>query len=291
MTTTFDRTDEDVGNVVHLEHVNLCVPDQITATQFYVSALGLTRDPYVMTGTENMWINAGRTQVHLPIGTPQQFRGTISVVVPNRNALLARMKKMQPALAATKFGFAEQDDHVAVTCPWGNRFRCFEPNPERFGETPLGIVDLEFDVAPGTAEGIARFYSEILEARSHTHAAGPDAPKKAHVVVGDGQTFAFRETAGPPAAYDGHHIQVYVADFSEPHRRMQTLGIVSEESGQHQYRFVDIIDLESGKTVFQIEHEVRSMTHPLFGRPLVNRNPLQTNQNYRRGADAFQPPA
>ena len=73
MTTTFDRTDEDVGNVVHLEHVNLCVPDQITATQFYVSALGLTRDPYVMTGTENMWINAGRTQFHLPLGTPQQF--------------------------------------------------------------------------------------------------------------------------------------------------------------------------------------------------------------------------
>ena len=38
-------------------------------------------------------------------------------------------------------------------------------------------------------------------------------------------------------------------------------------------QFVDITDLESGKPLFQIEHEVRCMTHPLYARPLVNRNP------------------
>jgi hypothetical protein len=40
---------------------------------------------------------------------------------------------------------------------------------------------------------------------------------------------------------------------------------------QHQYRFENIVDPAGAKTVFMIEHEVRSMKHPLFMRPLVNR--------------------
>jgi hypothetical protein len=41
----FDRTTEDLGNAIHLEHVNVQVPDQRLATLFYVAGLGLTRDP------------------------------------------------------------------------------------------------------------------------------------------------------------------------------------------------------------------------------------------------------
>jgi hypothetical protein len=33
---------------------------------------------------------------------------------------------------------------------------------------------------------------------------------------------------------------------------------------------------------------VRSLTHPLYARPLVNRNPAQTNRDYVRGHDAFR---
>jgi hypothetical protein len=32
---------------------------------------------------------------------------------------------------------------------------------------------------------------------------------------------------------------------------------------------------------------VRSITHPLFMRPLVNRNPMQTNSNYSQGYDSL----
>jgi hypothetical protein len=42
---------------VALEHVNVWIPDQQIATLFYVTGLGLTRDPYLMPGLENMWIN------------------------------------------------------------------------------------------------------------------------------------------------------------------------------------------------------------------------------------------
>ena len=40
--------------------------------------------------------------------------------------------------------------------------------------------------------------------------------------------------------------------------------------------------------LFKVEHEVRSSRHPLFGRPLVNRNPAQTNTAYMPGHDAAE---
>ena len=40
---------------------------------------------------------------------------------------------------------------------------------------------------------------------------------------------------------------------------------------------------------FAIEHEVRSLRHPLYGRTFVNRNPAQTNNNYVPGRDAWVP--
>src|SRR5262245_64932680 len=62
----YDRDAQTVGNIVHLEHFNVVIPDQRLATLFYVTGLGGTRDPYLFTGLENMWVNFGRTQVHLP---------------------------------------------------------------------------------------------------------------------------------------------------------------------------------------------------------------------------------
>ena len=57
---------EDVGNIVLLEHVNVQSSDQQLATLFYLVGMGFTRDPHMMVGLENMWVNYGRTQVHLP---------------------------------------------------------------------------------------------------------------------------------------------------------------------------------------------------------------------------------
>jgi hypothetical protein len=82
-------------------------------------------------------------------------------------------------------------------------------------------------------------------------------------------------------------VQVYVADFSGPHRKLRERLLIKEESDQHQYRFENIVDPASGATVFMIEHEVRSMKQPLFMRPLVNRDPGQSNLNYAPGHDEF----
>ena len=106
------------------------------------------------------------------------------------------------------------------------------------------------------------------------------------VPVGRNQEIVFRERASE-APYDGHHIAVYVADFSGPHRFLNECGLVTEESDAHQYRFRTIVDPENRAPLFEIEHEVRSLKHPMWGRTFVNRNPAQTQRNYRRGRDAF----
>jgi hypothetical protein len=281
----FDRTAEDLGNVVALEHVNTNVPDQRLATLFYVSGLGLTRDPYLMTGVDNMWVNVGNSQFHLPTGKPQVLRGLVGVVVPDRKALLRRLAAVEKALEGTLFSFQEHNDCVATTSPWGNRIRCHEPGP-RFGRITLGIPYVEFPVPAGTAAPIARFYREVMGAPARGEEDG-GAPR-AIVPVGPDQSLVFREAEDELPDYDGHHIQIYLADFSGPHRRLIERGLVTEESSQHQYRFAEIVDVESNRPLFTVEHEVRSMRHPLYARPLVNRNPAQTNRHYRPGHDAWR---
>jgi hypothetical protein len=284
MDRPYDREAEDLGNVVSLEHVNTRIPDQQLATLFYVAGLGLTRDPYIMTGVTNMWINVGRSQFHLPTGKPEVVRGHVGIVLPNREALLSRLAAVKKPLADTKFAFKEHNDYVETVSPWGNRIRCHQPE-ERFGPITLGIPYVEFDVPPGTADGIARFYREILGTPADVSENGTG--RAAHAHVGIDQELVFRETDAKLPPYDGHHLQVYLADFSGPYRRLLERDLVTEESDQHQYRFKDIADPESGKPLFTIEHEVRSMRHPLYARPLVNRNPVQTNTNYVPGHDGW----
>jgi hypothetical protein len=281
MTTTYDRARQDLGNVVWLEHVNVCIPDQRLATLFYLGGLGLTRDPYLMTGVDNMWVNVGRSQFHLPSRGTQVLRGHVGIVMPDLAALRSRLQKVAPLLAETRFTWGERDGAVEATCPWGNRYYCHAPAP-KFGNAELAIAYVELGVPRGAARGIARFYQDIL--RAHAVLEGETAV----VSVSSAQRLRFRETARPLPDYDGHHIQVYVSDFSGPHRRLLDRGLVTEESSEHQYRFRDIVDLDSGKTLFTLEHEVRSLTHPLYARPLVNRNPAQNNRDYVRGHDAFR---
>jgi hypothetical protein len=38
-----------------------------------------------------------------------------------------------------------------------------------------------------------------------------------------------------------------------------------------------------------LEHEVRSLKHPMYHRPFVNRDPGQSQRGYRRGWDALTP--
>jgi hypothetical protein len=284
MQQPFDRAAEDLGNSIHLEHVNVQVPDQRLATLFYVAGLGLTRDPYLMVSDTNMWVNVGRSQFHLPSGRAQVLRGHTGIVISGREALLGRLASVVKRLEGTAFAFNEQNDYVEATCPWGNRVRCYEPDAARFGRITLGIPYVEFAVPTGTANGICAFYPEIMGIQAELE-SGDGA--LARVKVGKDQYLQFRETDSAQPDYDGHHVQIYITNFSGPHRLLSERGLVSQEDNQYQYRFRDIVDPGSGKHLFTVEHEVRSATHPMYLRPLVNRDPAQTNRTYAQGYDQW----
>jgi hypothetical protein len=189
-------------------------------------------------------------------------------------------------LGGSKFRFTEHNDDVEAICPWANRFRLHSPDETRFGAVNLGMPYVEFDVPAGAADGIARFYREILGAQTRVEANGQG--RVARIAVGHKQELLFRETDRPLPPYDGHHIQVYVQDFSGPHDGLAKRELITEESNLYQYRFEDIVDVETGETLFEIEHEIRSLTHPLYARPVVNRNPAQSQRSYRMGGDEWE---
>ena len=239
-----------------------------------------------MVSTNNMWINVGRSQFHLPTGKPQNLRGCSAIVVPDRAELLERLDRVKKQLDGSKFDYREGNDCVDTVSPFGDRIRCHFPDPARFGRIKLGMPYIEFDVAPKTADGIARFYREVMGAPSRVEENGHG--RAAHVAVAADQEFVFRETDRPIPDYDGHHVQIYLNDFSGPYKKLGKLDLITMENGQHEYRFIDIIDLDSKEVLFKIEHEVRSSRHPLYGRPLVNRNPAQTNTAYMPGFDGLE---
>jgi hypothetical protein len=277
---------EDVGNIVVMEHVNVTVPDQTIATLFYVVGLGFTRDPYLMVGIDNMWVNIGEQQFHLPTRGVQVVPGHIGLVVKDLDLLQQRLKAVEAQLAGTEFAWSVADGYVAVTCPWGNQFRCYAPQPA-FGDMAVGIPYVEFQVRPDTAEGIARFYREVMRAPA-TVSRDTDLAL-ATVQVGRTQVLRFRETTEAIRDYDGHHIAVYVADFSSPYTFFAERDLIMEDIRNHQFRFKEIIDPESGERMLELEHEVRGLHHPMYGREFVNRDPAQNLRSYRRGHDALQP--
>ena len=283
--TQFDRSAQDLGNIVGLGHINVRIGDQQLATHYYVTGIGLTRDPFVNTGARLMWVNAGMAQFHLPSGEPDVLRGATGLVVPDRAALIERLEQVRKPLEGTRFSFRESNDCVETVCPWGNRINLHAPDAGRFGRIVLGMPYVAFDVRPGTAEGIARFYREVMGARADVPDDG--GGREARVQVGEKQYMYFTETDAPEQPCGRDHVQIHIADFSGPYRRLKALGLVTAEVNDHEYRFKDVIDPDTREVLFTVEHEVRSLTHPMYGRPLVNRNPAQSSRNYRPGHDTI----
>jgi len=278
---TYDRTTEDLGNLVAMDHLNLTVDDQSHATLFYITGMGLTRDPYMSVGLENMWVNAGRQPFHLPTRpNAQVVRGRIGVVTPDLEQLRKRLERIRPRLDETHFECVADNGNLLVTCPWGNRFDCVEA-VDTF-RARLGVPYVEFNVPTGAAPGIAAFYDQVIGAKAELR--GGSRPT-AVVRAGYDQSLLFVEDQAEARPYDGHHVAVYVTDFSGAHAQLEGRGLVTEESDAHQFRFKDIVDPETGAVLYELEHEVRSLGHPMFGRALVNRDPSITLLNYAPGAE------
>jgi len=145
---------------------------------------------------------------------------------------------------------------------------------------------LELKCLHGTAKHIARFYHDLLGASVRLHTIGES--EIASVSLGPGQHLHFVEIpkSSPQQleAYDGHHICIYIANFSQAFKRLNNRKLIfvnkrfedraktmEEALHYHSFRFKDIVMVEGRGRLFQLEHEVRSAFHPSYMKPLYNR--------------------
>lgn len=157
---------------------------------------------------------------------------------------------------------------------------------ERFGRAQTacaGIAYVEFQCPTGTAEKIALFYDSVFDATTSViqDVSGPVAVIGFGKITSQGladQSLLFRETSEPIPSYDGHHVAMYVgqstADFDQAYQNAELAGVVwvnprfsdkanTLEGAQkwNQFRFKDIVDMDTGKPIFELEHEIRSVGH------------------------------
>ena len=113
-----------------------------------------------------------------------------------------------------------RSEWVAVRCLWGNLLHCYSPAPERFAGVGLGLVQFDCSVPLGSPDGSARFYREVFATQAVSERNG-QAASVTRAKVSVGQALVFTESRAELPAYDGHHLQIYLADFSGPHRRLK----------------------------------------------------------------------
>jgi len=309
-------TVQDVGNVVWFEHINLNVPDKNLSDLFYGDCLGLTRDPYKTGSFDTIHWNIGRQQIHLPLEEDQpaqNSRGVLGIALRSDlfEKFTDRFTKAQKSLSRTlkdtdvslkeekwesfpyqkTFGQYQGKASVyyEITCPWGNRFRVHPAAPTL--NASLGINYLQLRCLHGTAKHIARFYQSLLGAT--VRLKEENDVEIALVSLGPHQNLIFMEIPKSEPQqldqYDGHHICIYIANFSQTFKRLQNRKLIfvnkkfedrakTMEEALHyrSFRFKDIVMVEGRGRLFQLEHEVRSVVHPCYLKPLLNRvdNPV-----------------
>ena len=269
----FDRSAQDVGNIVFLEHVNVRVPDQVIATRFYIAGLGLTRDPYLMVSTENMWANAGQSQFPAD-GGPKFCPATWKAGGARSGALRERLEEVSIKLRTQSL--ANDDNHVPSPA-LGQYLPLLRPRPGSRRHPGLARVECRYVSARLRHRAV---YQPVLRPGGHRQRVRHRGP---HPHVHSARAVLPR-TAGPLSFAATNRLLANSPGRMPPQGR----GLVSEESSAS-IRFQEIVDLDSGAPLATLEHEVRCLTHPMYFRPLINRNPGQRQPTYARGRDAFYP--
>jgi len=246
---------------------------------------------------KTLWANMGASQFHLPYGeTAQSIPGHIGLRYASLDALEERLKAYPDCYKK----YTKEEGCLRVLDHYGNEFACRAPpaiekrraqdyrQPVLKASDPhydeyktidcLGLDYVEFRCPPGTAAKIALFYETIFDATISVYedvcivALGHvDSNGRAD------QSLIFRES-DVATPYDGHHIAMYVgetsADYERAFAHALQAGIVwvnprfsdktmdIEGARQwNQFRLKDIIDVETGEVLMELEHEMRSIEH------------------------------
>mmetsp|Transcript_12626 Transcript_12626/g.19055 ORF Transcript_12626/g.19055 Transcript_12626/m.19055 type:complete len:345 (-) Transcript_12626:246-1280(-) len=244
-----------------------------------------------------VWGNIGLQQFHFPSDYPQIIRGCIGLYYPN-------ISSIQQDLIDYEYAYSISYDHnslpiIETICPYGNRFRLHQqvgeatwygpaahlpPNKEH--SLPGGLTEgrgmryIEFDTSLHTAQRICEFYSYFLYANATTTTEFSESGPldTCTIYIGYHQYISFKESRRPLPSYDGHHIALYVNRFVDIYERLVERSLhwenprfpqfqyrsVDDILHHNEYRFKDIIDIHTGEVIYQLEHEIRSLSHPSF---------------------------
>lgn len=271
----FGAINPEIGGIIHLDHVNFATPDHDMATIFYMNGLGLTRDPYQRADEQNMGVNVGLQQFHLPRRgerTPP-FHGIVGLIVPDMDGIKERFDLLSAkgTFEGTPYYWEKQDDTVLLTSPFGFRLRLHPAGSIPFLR-PLGIAYVEVPVPPGTADNIAKFYNKIV--RAPVEVGAIEGERTAIISAGPYQQIRFIERALDD--YDTHnmHISYNATNYNELREMLAANDSLMGIGRGEVFFFNKIFDPDTGETIFTIQNEVRSVYHPDFMRPLVNRWPI-----------------
>ncbi|GJQ08934.1 hypothetical protein GpartN1_g725.t1 [Galdieria partita] len=236
--------------------------------------------------------------------------GKLVLQVPCLEQLESRLKAAEPKLKGTCFQWNKEEEEepskahvIHVTCPWGNSFMFVENEriPRTCGFFPLvpypwklGLCALMTSCAKDSSKGIAKFFRNVLFARVL------ETENSAIVCLGPRQSIVFEEKEDrklpeyvpgrkEDPMYPDYHLCVYIAEFEKAYQRVEELELLYNDhifsdkiySYQdallhNQFRFRDIIDLDAHergerRVLYQLQFETRSLYHPYYMRPLVNR--------------------
>jgi len=296
---------QDVGNIVLFEHVNLEITDLTRAIIFYVEAVGLTRDPFKATGPLVTWINLGYQQFHLLTREGKEkgevILGHIGIIVPSIDHVLRSLKNadvkykgyhdyksnyhvVETVTSVPSPFLHDVSRYINITCPWGNTFRVYENNEKINYKGGLGLLYVEQLCKRGTAAKIGAFYHKYLGSPPTVVETTEDGVDFVSVVVGPKQVLIYKET-DQPIEYSTYHFCIYIADFSGSYKKVAKDNLLYtkhkfddkcdtlEQALQNsQFRINTIVDPDNvSDVVFAVEHEVRSLVHPAYLRPLVNK--------------------
>lgn len=265
----------EVGGVLHLEHFNCEVLDHDIVTTFFMAGLGLTRDPYRRTDHRNMGVNIGLQQFHLPrrgMETPP-YHGEIGLVVPEFKAMKARLDRLKRdgKFKGTRYAWKMEGRTPVVTAPWGLKLRLQKAGTVPFLR-PLGMNYVDVPVEPGLAAPIGGFFSRLMEAPVAMRSIRGE--RSAVVTMGPFQYARFRERKLKDYDLYRFHMAYYVSRYNRIRDAVAEQGCMDGKGLGQVFFFSEIFDPENGDTLLEMTQEARSVYHPDFMRPLVNRWPI-----------------
>ena len=272
------NTSKKMSAISSLWNMSTCrFPIRAWRRLFYVVGLGCTRDPYLNVGLNNMWVNVGEQQFHLPTreaaGDRRLYRlggaGSWTAGTPPSEAVADGLKGTQFSFATklrSPVGYLSRGAIATVATPVTARVR-------RYDARACHMLSFRFDAAPWrrSCASIRRPSARRGRGRADAHGSfGRVKIGRAQVArfPRDGKTH--RALRRPPYG----HLR---GEF------FQSLWVSARAAGDLRRRAQPSVSLQrhrrsgDGEKANSLSNmKCAVLRHPMYHRPFVNRDPAQS---------------